>query len=213
MAEGGSNARRARGRPPKRDAESTRARILQIARRRFASDNYDRVGLRDIAAEALVDPALIIRYFGSKEALFEAVLSDELYPALIFNKDRATYGEYMMSTLAGAEGAFEFDYYMLLLRAATIPAMAPRLERVIEERLMQPLIEWLGGEQAPLRAKLITTFLTGVAIHNLTAGSAPLSSAEAEQFRRIAAATIQSLIDGEGPTLFATFEPKKPGRK
>ncbi len=198
---------RTRGRPRKRDTEATRAAILSAARSRFAADNYDRVGLREIAADVGVDPALIIRYFGSKDGLFEAVLSDELYPDLIFRKDRATYGDYMMSALAGAEGAYEFDYYMLLLRAATIPAMLPRLERVIEERLMRPLIDWLGGEQAPLRAKLITTFLTGVAIHRLTAGPAPLSPAEEDQFRQIGATMIQALIDGPRLDLPGSFTP------
>ena len=50
----------------------TRDAILAIARRRFAIRGYDAASLRDIAAEAKVDPALIIHYFATKQGLFGA---------------------------------------------------------------------------------------------------------------------------------------------
>ncbi|MCL2585930.1 MAG: TetR/AcrR family transcriptional regulator, partial [Streptosporangiales bacterium] len=48
----------------------TREEILAVARGRFAERGYDAASLRAIAAEAEVDPALVIHYFGSKEKLF-----------------------------------------------------------------------------------------------------------------------------------------------
>ena len=60
--------------PRKRDAAATRAGILEAAKGQFARLGYDRTGLRDIAAEAGVDAALINRYFGGKEGLFTASL-------------------------------------------------------------------------------------------------------------------------------------------
>ena len=50
----------------------TRDAILAVARRRFATRGYDATSLRGIAAEAKVDPALLIHYFGTKEGLFVA---------------------------------------------------------------------------------------------------------------------------------------------
>ena len=47
-----------------RNAAATRAAILQAARRRFAREGYDQTGLREVAADAGVDAALISRYFG-----------------------------------------------------------------------------------------------------------------------------------------------------
>ena len=38
----------------------------------FASDGYERTTVRAVAAAADADPALVIRYFGSKEGLFAA---------------------------------------------------------------------------------------------------------------------------------------------
>src|SRR3954465_4431432 len=60
-----------------RNAAATRQAILDSARRHFAREGYDNVGLREIAGDAGVDPALVCRYFGGKEQLLrEAVRGD-----------------------------------------------------------------------------------------------------------------------------------------
>ena len=55
-----------------RNAADTRADILAAARLRFGTDGYERTTLRAVAADVGVDPALVIRYFGSKQDLFAA---------------------------------------------------------------------------------------------------------------------------------------------
>ncbi|WIB35653.1 TetR/AcrR family transcriptional regulator [Curtobacterium sp. MCJR17_043] len=57
-----------------KDAAATRLALLQAARRRFALDGYRATTVRDIAADAGVNVALINRYFVSKEGLFRACL-------------------------------------------------------------------------------------------------------------------------------------------
>lgn len=57
-----------------RDAERTKESLLAAAVLRFAKDGYAATTVRDIAADAGVNVALINRYFGSKEGLFEACL-------------------------------------------------------------------------------------------------------------------------------------------
>ena len=47
--------------PRRRDASATRAAILEAAKAQFALAGYDRAALRDIAAEAGADVALIKR--------------------------------------------------------------------------------------------------------------------------------------------------------
>lgn len=64
-----------------RDADVTRRALVRAARRRFATDGYRATTVRQIAADAGVNVALINRYFVSKEGLFEACMlrtSDEL---------------------------------------------------------------------------------------------------------------------------------------
>ena len=48
-----------------RNADATRADILTAARNRFGADGFERTTLRAIAGDVGVDPALVIRYFGS----------------------------------------------------------------------------------------------------------------------------------------------------
>src|ERR1700741_3170244 len=58
--------------PRARNATQTRADILAAARQRFGSDGYERTTLRAVAADVGIDPALVIRYFGTKQDLFAA---------------------------------------------------------------------------------------------------------------------------------------------
>ena len=44
-------------------------RILAAARRRFGRDGYERTMLRAVAADVGIDPALVVRYFGSSPPL------------------------------------------------------------------------------------------------------------------------------------------------
>jgi len=53
-------------------SDRTRAAILAAARERFGTDGYERATIRAIAADAAIDPAMVMRYYGSKEKLFAA---------------------------------------------------------------------------------------------------------------------------------------------
>src|SRR5262249_43712964 len=53
-----------------RKSDRTRAAILDAAQKLFAEHGHERTTVREIAAKASVDPALVIRYFGSKDELF-----------------------------------------------------------------------------------------------------------------------------------------------
>ncbi len=63
---------------PTRKSDRTRARILAAARELFGEHGFDGVSLRDIAGQADADPALLIRYFQSKDRLFAAAAEIDL---------------------------------------------------------------------------------------------------------------------------------------
>lgn len=65
--------RRGRGRPAQ-EASVGRDVLLRNARRAFGTRGYDATGVREIARESGVDPALLAHHFGSKELLWEAVV-------------------------------------------------------------------------------------------------------------------------------------------
>jgi AcrR family transcriptional regulator len=56
----------------------TRERVLAVARRHFAEHTFSGTSLRAIQREVNVNPATIHYYFGSKETLYQAVISQFL---------------------------------------------------------------------------------------------------------------------------------------
>src|SRR3984885_15422926 len=57
------------------DADASRRALLDAARGVFDEVGYDRATTREIGERAGVDPALIARYFDSKEGLFIAAIA------------------------------------------------------------------------------------------------------------------------------------------
>jgi len=182
-----------------RDAAATRRAILDAATIRFGQESYDRVGLREIALDAGVDAALIVRYFGSKEGLLKECLASAIVPALVTQGKRSEFGENLMAVFFDSQQhAAELNSLKLLLRAATVPALEPLLKDVVHHRLMVPFIEWLGGEDAPLRTQLINLLAMGASLQPLVVGSGGLSAEDRKRFRGLMARSIQRLIDGTG---------------
>jgi TetR/AcrR family transcriptional regulator len=65
--------KRARGRPARSAMVDTEA-LLKSARQVFARRGFEATSVREIARDAGVDPALMAHHFGSKEALWTAVV-------------------------------------------------------------------------------------------------------------------------------------------
>ena len=180
--------------PRRRDAGATRAAILDAARAHFARTGFERTPLRDIAAEAGVDVALVQRYFGGKEGLFAAALKESFRPERLRDWDRRNFARQLAPTMAGDAHQDEerTHAFQFLLRAATSPTTAPMLNLAMRERFMAPIRDWLGGEDAPVRARLLAAMLIGFLVERLIRGE-PLVGAEREAFIDRAAAMIETL--------------------
>ena len=62
----------------KRDAEATKAKIIENAMMLFSQNGYDATTADDIAAECGVNKAMIFYYYKNKAGLYEAVMSEAL---------------------------------------------------------------------------------------------------------------------------------------
>lgn len=62
--------------PVQRNPDRTRRRILQAAIRLFANHGFHAVSVDQIVGRAHVNKRMVYHYFGSKDALFEAALSE-----------------------------------------------------------------------------------------------------------------------------------------
>jgi len=169
--------------PRKRDAAATRAAILSAAQSQFAQAGYDHVALRDIANEAGADVALVKRYFGGKEALFTEALKASFHPDRMKAWDRPTFPRQIATMMADniyrdEAGSHSFQF---LLRAATSPTTAPLLSLALQERFLQPIRDWLGGEDAQARARVLAATFIGFLVERLVRGE-PLQGREREVF-------------------------------
>lgn len=161
--------------PRARNAEQTRAALFTAARLHFARDGYEATNLRDIANDAQVNVALIPRYFGSKEGLFQAVVA--------FNRDRIAavvqgpseqLGERLLHLVLDDD-----DLLVTLLRSSSHLPAAESL-RTWLGALATDLTHLSYAPDVELRADLVVALLVGVATLRRLAGITPLSTASAE---------------------------------
>ncbi|MFL6681175.1 MAG: TetR family transcriptional regulator [Burkholderiaceae bacterium] len=186
---------------PARNAGDTRARILAAARVRFSRDAYENVGTRDIAADAGVDAALVNRYFGSKEKLFDEAIEDAFAIKDHFDAlDMSRFGEIITTMVF--EGSAErraagFDALGILLRSSGSPATHARVSERFHADFVLPLARLLRGRDAELRAALIASHLIGLATMRHALAS-PLLAADAARRKTIASVgeAIQGCVNG-----------------
>ena len=181
--------------PRKRDAQATRGRILAAAMDRFARLGYETAALRDIAADAGVDVALIGRYFGGKEGLFTEALKASIHPRLLHEWDHTSLAREVAVRMAGGphDDGGPHSGFQFLLRAATSPATAPLLNLAVQERFLGPIGDWLGGADALPRARVLAAAYIGFLVERLIRGEA-LAGREREVFIERATAVLEALI-------------------
>ena len=71
-----------KGRPPMKDGEDRRARILDCALRLFAEQGIRGTTAAQIAKASAVTPAMVNYYFGNREGLIDAVVNERFGPML-----------------------------------------------------------------------------------------------------------------------------------
>lgn len=178
----------------KRDAEATRARILDAAKRAFSETGYSHTGIRDIARLAGTSSTLLLRYFGSKAGLFEAALREAMPTYSAIRLDKTTYAERAADILLDPASSVRPPAMIAL--AAGDPEAAEITARVFEETALAPLVEWLGGKDARERAIAICMMGTGFTTY---ASQLPLDSQSPDETARLRAwyvRTMNAVIEG-----------------
>jgi len=185
------------GRPARRrDAEATRAAILDAAKQAFARNGFDKTSLRQIAADAGIDVALINRYFGGKAPLFTEALKASFPPDFLSQWDKATFPEDFATLMAGHahEHQERTQSFRFLLLAATSPTTGPLLNTAIQERFLAPIREWLGDERARGTARVLAAAAIGFLVERLIRDK-PLVGPEREEFIERAATVFRTIIE------------------
>lgn len=179
-----------------RNAAATRAAILDAANARFLKDSYDQVGMRDIARDVGVDPALISRYFGSKEDLFSAVIEFCGDGSDLMEGDRARFGQRVAhEVIYGPRKEFKMRWLLLMLRSIASPKAAEIIQKQSNVRFLEPFTEWIGGEDAEIRARLTAGLIMGLTVSRDISGGFNMSPEQSERLLKRLAETLQDFVD------------------
>jgi AcrR family transcriptional regulator len=196
-----SDSPRRTGRRP--GPNQTRAAILRAARAAFAQRGYDAVSVRSVARDAGVDPALVHRFYGSKERLFIAAMDLPVAPSelvagmLAAGVDRL--GERLVRTFLELFDRPEaFAPFLALIRGAVSNERAAGLLReFVTREVLGRLAAAASPDRAELRASLAGSQVLGLAMARYVVGIPPLAGAGRETVVACVGPAIQHYLTGE----------------
>jgi AcrR family transcriptional regulator len=189
-------------RGPKAARGEIAGRILAAARTSFAARGYAGTTLRDVAAAADVDRALVTYYFTSKADLLAAAV--EPPTGFIEAATRAAaaplrrHGRALVETmLTQWETPDQAEVLRsIILTAAHEPAAMQRLRAVFTANLLAAVASHLDDDERTLRAGLVASQLIGVAMARYVWRVGALAELDRDQVARYVSPTIQRYLTG-----------------
>lgn len=176
-------------------ASATRDAIGTAARRLFNRQGYAGTSVRQIAAAAGADPALVIRYFGSKERLFLETMPVEGRFDHVTNGPLEGLGRRLVASLLTESPELTFSIWRAMLRASDSDLVRERLVAAMEEMFIQPLAPRLVGPHAELRARLVAAQISGLLDAVAILGDARVTEASVDDLVALYGDAIQTLVD------------------
>jgi AcrR family transcriptional regulator len=186
-------------------SSGSREAILASARELFARHGYVGTSMRAIAADAGVDAALIVHFFGTKAGLLTAAVQwpfdPEVEMARVAAAGRRNVGEELARlVLRTWDRAGDRDAIMTLLRAATVePAAAELMRDFMQHKLFPPLMRRLDRSEPELRADLAISQLVGLGIARYVLRLEPLARMSEDEVVLWIAPTLQRYLTGPVP--------------
>jgi AcrR family transcriptional regulator len=183
----------------------TREAILEAARRLFAERGYDRASLRAIGAEAGVDAALVVHFFGSKANLLTEAVRWPFAPEAAVEQVAAAGRSGMGDALARLfvdtwDRLGERNPIITLLRtASTEPAAAALMREFMSRRLLLPLLAHVRSDAPDLRADLVISQLLGLGMTRYILRFEPLASASPDAVVAAVGPTLQRYLTEKLP--------------
>jgi AcrR family transcriptional regulator len=181
-----------------RKSDRTRAAIEAAAKKLFAAKGFEHTTVRDIAAEARIDPSMVIRYFGSKDALFARVAEFDLRLPNLSEIDRARIGEAIVRHFLEV---WEVDHdqvgLAILLKSASSNEFAlQKLKGIFAAQVVPALARVVDASSLPRRAALVASQLLGLALTRYVLKLPPVVQLPRETIVSEVGRTLQRYIFG-----------------
>ena len=177
-------------------SERTRAAILEAARELFMEFGYQAATVRDVAHRASIDPAMVIRYFGSKEELFARAASIRLNVPQLQVVDKQAIGETLVRHFLDLwEGPASSCGMAVLLRSAASNEFAAEKMRDVFAAQVRPVVASVGDPAtAARRAGLVSSQLLGLAMCRYILRLPPVVALSQVEIVRMIGPTLQSYV-------------------
>ncbi|MFI6767429.1 TetR/AcrR family transcriptional regulator [Streptomyces sp. NPDC050355] len=177
----------------RRDAQGTRLRLLDAASKLFAERGYERATVRDIAARAGANQALLFRYFGSKKALFGEVMARGGQEQLRTTPADRLFEVALRGMLAG--GAESDRSLEVCLRSIGGSDEIGDALRGLGEEYADVLATLSRSENGGLRADLALSWLLGIGLMRVVVAKEPLASADPDTVCALVTGALGSLLE------------------
>ncbi|MFF2197649.1 TetR family transcriptional regulator [Streptomyces sp. NPDC058157] len=175
---------------------SGRDAIVRAARRAFTLKPYAEVTMRGIATAAGVSPSLIVKRFGTKEALFNTVADFGAAADALFAAPLPELGRHLVLTMVELRDRFGGDPLLRVVFSLGIEDERTLLRARFREQVTDRLAGRLTGPDAALRAELIAGQLLGLgATLSLHRPDGAGAHASAERLADLYAPGLQRLVD------------------
>lgn len=182
-----------------RRGDATRERILDAARALFAEQGFERTTIRQIAAAAAINPAMVIRYYQSKEGLFAAATELDLRVADLTDVPEGGRGEAIVARfLERWEGTKAGEEMPIMLRAAASHEGARDKYLAALDRQVRPMLAGVCPEEKLDHCMaLCCTQLAGLALTRYVLRVPGVVALERAEIVRRVGAVIQDYLAGE----------------
>lgn len=178
----------------RRTSAETKAVILAAARERFGATGFQATTIRAVAADAGIDPSMVMRYFGNKDQLFAAAAEFDLKFPDFTSADRDQLGKLLVGHFLRRWA--EDDALVILLRSSTTNAEAAQRMREIFGTQLQPLVAArVPAGEAAQRAGLIATQILGLALCRFVLRLPPVVDLSHDEVVEWLGPTIQRYLD------------------
>ncbi len=177
----------------------TRERILAAARSDFGKGGYEGTTIRGIAAQAKVDPALVMHYFESKDGVFRAAVQFPVDPAEFIPRLVAPglegLGERLVRFFVETWDSPAGSPFLGLIRSVVgNEDAADQLREFVTREVLGRLAHALELDQPQLRAALVASQLVGLAMLRYVVRVEPLASARADDVVAWLGPTLQRYL-------------------
>lgn len=179
----------------RRDSAATREALLDAATAMFADRGFDRTTVRDIAKEAGVNQALLFRYFGSKEALFEEAIARGGHEQIATTKPELLLETVLRNLLTSETGGERNHTLRVFLRATGNNKAASAARQRLGEEYTRALSSLTDAEDADLRADLVLAWLVGISFLRDITEKDPLAGAEANRIVELVLNASRTLLE------------------